>query len=113
MHIAKREEDGVVVFRIRGSMDLYTMPEVKDIFGECIENGQTRVIVNLENVESMTSSGVGALIAFGQDLQRAGGALALAALSEPCRYVLELTKLAPLFSIYDSDSEAGAFLRGI
>ncbi len=111
MELSRRTvADGIVVFSVQGSMDLYAMPEMKGAFRECVENGELRVAVNLQDVESLTSTGIGALIAFQTELSRKGGKLALAALSAPCRHVMALTKLSPLFQIFESEEEACRFL---
>ncbi|MBX7059505.1 MAG: STAS domain-containing protein [Leptospirales bacterium] len=106
MEVRQHNEGQTTFFEIVGAMDLYTMPELKRLFKESVEAGARKVVIHMERVETLSSSGIGALIAFQQELKRVEGQLALAALSEPSRYVLQLTKLTPLFRIFDTIEEA-------
>ncbi|MCP5484899.1 MAG: STAS domain-containing protein [Spirochaetales bacterium] len=96
------------IVRISGTMDLYNMPELKEEFERLLTAGRVRVVLNLSEVESIDSSGIGAMIAFLQQLRRQEGHLVLSAVSQPCRYVLNLTRLSAFFDLVDDDTEAQA-----
>lgn len=106
MNIEQRQQDGVTIFEVWGVMDIYNMPALRDILQDCLETTDNHVVINMENVETIYSSGVGALISFSQQLGKKDRRLALACLSAATRHVLTLTKLISFFSVFESEEEA-------
>ena len=62
MDITTRPKGEVVILDISGEIDLYNAPEIKDIINKLIEEKKYNVIINLEKVSYIDSSGIGALI---------------------------------------------------
>ncbi len=112
MDIEQRQQDGVTIFEVWGVMDIYNMPALRDILQDCLETSDNHVVINMENVETIYSSGVGALISFSQQLGKKDRRLALACLSPATRHVLTLTKLISFFAVYDSEEEAVMSVQG-
>ena len=68
------------------------------------------VVVDLDRVEFIDSSGLGALVRARRKAQEHGGDVVLAGADEQVREVLALTNLADLFPVYPSVAEAVATL---
>jgi len=68
--------------------------------------GKKNVVLDLESVEFMNSSGLGMLIGGASTLKNAGGKLKLAHASEKILTLIKITKLTPVFEHYDSVSAA-------
>ena len=64
------------------------------------------VVLQLERVEFLDSSGLGALVRLVSAARANGGDLKLCALPPQVRKTLEMTHLLSLFKIYDSEAEA-------
>jgi len=64
------------------------------------------VVLQLERVEFVDSSGLGALVRLVSTARMNGGDLRLCALQQPVRRILEMTKLLTLFETYDSEADA-------
>jgi anti-sigma B factor antagonist len=64
------------------------------------------VVLQLERVEFMDSSGLGALVRLVSTARANGSDLKLCALPKQVRRTLEMTNLLSLFKIYDSEAEA-------
>ena len=64
------------------------------------------VVLQLERVDYVDSSGLGALVRQVSTARTNGGDLRLCTLQRPVRRILELTKLLALFEVYDSEAEA-------
>ena len=62
MEINRRESADIVVLDISGEIDLYNAPEIKGTINQLIEDQKYNVIINLEKVSYIDSSGIGALI---------------------------------------------------
>ena len=63
---------------------------------------KTQVVLDLAAVEFMNSSGLGMLIGGASTLRNAGGTLKLACASEKIVALIKITKLTPLFELFDS-----------
>jgi len=112
MDINKRTKDDIVVLDITGEIDLYNAPEIKDIINKLIEEQKYNVIINLEKVSYIDSSGIGALISSLSNLKKYQGGLKIINVYASVRKVFELTKLTSFFEIYDSEEDAvGSFNR--
>lgn len=106
MEIKTRVVDSVVILDIDGEIDLYNAPEIKDTIKQQMDGGHKKIIINLENVSYIDSSGIGALISSLSNLKKIGGGLKIIHVYDSVRKVFELTKLTSFFDIYDSEDEA-------
>jgi anti-sigma B factor antagonist len=106
MEINQRAKNDVTVLDISGEIDLYNAPEIKDIINQLIEEQKYNVIINLEKVSYIDSSGIGALISSLSNLKKYQGGLKIINVYASVRKVFELTKLTSFFEIFDSEDEA-------
>lgn len=106
MEINVRNVDKAVVLDINGEIDLYNAPEIKSKITELMESGKSDIIINLEKVSYIDSSGIGVLISSLSNLKKAGGSLKIINVFASVRKVFELTKLTSFFDIYDSEDDA-------
>ena len=106
MEINRRESADIVVLDISGEIDLYNAPEIKDTINQLIEDQKYNVIINLEKVSYIDSSGIGALISSLSSLKKYQGGLKIINVYASVRKVFELTKLTFFFEIFDSESDA-------
>lgn len=112
MEISQREKDGITILDIQGEIDLYNAPEIKDIIQKLIEAQKYNVIINLEKVSYIDSSGIGALISSLSNLKKYQGGLKICNVSGSVRKVFELTKLTSFFEIYESEGDAVTAFKG-
>ncbi len=71
-----------------------------------MDDGQRLVVLDLEAVPFMDSSGLGVLVAAHRRLTALGGRIALANAASTLRKVFELTRTNRLFKLYDAVSDA-------
>ena len=79
---------------------------LSDIFKNMKTQGCCKVVIDMEDVLLMNSSGLGSLIAGLKSFRDAGGDLKLANVSERIMTILHITKLDQVFEIYESREEA-------
>lgn len=108
MEIKTRDTEGVIILDIDGEIDLYNAPEIKDTIKGLMDDGKKQIIINLEAVSYIDSSGIGALISSLSNLKKIGGSLKIIHVYDSVKKVFELTKLTSFFEIYDSEDEAVA-----
>jgi anti-sigma B factor antagonist len=73
--------------------------------------GTSKIVVNLNGVESIDSGGLGILVGLLLSARNRGGDLKLVSPSEHVNGVLRQTRLDTIFRIYGSDDEALAAFR--
>ncbi len=106
MDITKKAKGDITILEIVGEIDLYNAPEIKDIITKLIEDRNYNVIIDLEKVSYIDSSGIGALISSLSNLKKYHGGLKIINVYASVRKVFELTKLTSFFEIFDSEEEA-------
>ncbi len=94
------------VLQVKGEVDLYTAPRLKERMADLTSSGRSQLAVDLEGVEFMDSTGLGVLIGGLKRCREAGGTLALLRPREPVRKVLSITGLDKVFPIHDSLEQA-------
>jgi anti-sigma B factor antagonist len=107
LEISQREREGIVIQDLKGRLvvgDAATA--VREAITRCREEGKNRIILNLQNVDYIDSSGLGALVICFTSLQRASGALKLTNLNRRNIELLVLTKLSTVFEVFDNEDDA-------
>lgn len=109
-HVEHRRSD---VFRVSGRIDSASAPEFERMLMDSIQHGRGNVVVNLRDVEFVSSAFLRALIAAlketrGRSLRP--GNVVLAEVPPRIREVFDLAALSGLFTFYDDETQAvGSF----
>lgn len=96
----------LTVVSVKGEVDLYTAPSLKESVADLVSSGRSRIAVDLGEVDFMDSTGLGVLIGALKRCREAEGALALVAPRDPVLKVLGITGLDRVFPIHDSVERA-------
>lgn len=73
---------------------------------ELSAGGVKHVLLNLEGVTYIDSSGIGELVAAFTSVSNGGGALKLLHLTKRVQDLLQITKLYTVFDVYDDEAKA-------
>ena len=106
MEITQREKSTIIILDINGEIDLYNAPEIKGTIQRLINSQKYNVIINLEKVSYIDSSGIGALISSLSNLKKYQGSMKIINILASVKRVFELTKLISFFEVYSSEEEA-------
>jgi anti-anti-sigma factor len=71
-----------------------------------LAEGKTQILLNLAGVTHIDSSGFGELISSYITVSNRGGSIKLAHLTERIREIMAITKLLPVFDVYDDETKA-------
>ena len=96
----------LTVVSVKGEVDLYTAPSLKESVADLVTSGRSKIAVDLGEVEFMDSTGLGVLIGALKRCKEAGGSLTLIAPREPVLKVLAITGLDKVFSIHADVEQA-------
>lgn len=102
----RQVDSGVTVVAPTGRLDVAGAPALKEAISEALKNGQPRVVLDLEGVSFVDSTGLGSVIAALKQIRSSQGDLRLAAPNQQVRVVLELTTLDRVFPYYSTVEEA-------
>ncbi len=91
-----------------GELDARTSPRIRDTLTDLVEQGRTRLIVDLAEVPYVDSSGLGAIVAAMKRARTAGGDLWLCAVQHEVDVILETTGLMKQISVHPDRQAAVA-----
>ncbi|MBL7071637.1 MAG: STAS domain-containing protein [Candidatus Omnitrophica bacterium] len=106
MQIKVEEKNGIKVCSAEGDIDINSSPQVKKAFDKLVQARSEKVVINLQKVAYIDSSGLATLVEILKNFKNAGGKLKLCSLSNKVKSLFEITKLEKLFDIKDSEDEA-------
>lgn len=90
------------IVEITGEVDLYSSPELRKALLELTGKETLNIIINLEKVDYMDSSGVATLVEGLQHSSSYSGKFMLTNIRDGVKNVFELSRLDKVFEIHDS-----------
>ena len=102
----RQADNGVTVVAPSGRLDVAGAPALKDAISEAARDGAPRIVIDMEGVSFVDSTGLGSVIAALKQVRSREGELRLAAPNQQVRVVLELTTLDRVFPYYATVEEA-------
>ena len=94
------------IVEVQGEIDVYTSSWVKEAINEAIEKGHYFVIINLEKVRYIDSTGLGVLIGALKRAKEHKGGISLICTNPQIKKIFSITGLAKIFIIYKTEEEA-------
>ncbi len=101
-----RKNGDILVFDIRGAINVTNVQGLKEELRSCVNGGRLRVIINMQDVNYVDSSGMGALINARNDLRNQGGNLILINLNANVRENMKLSGLQDFFAVREDENAA-------
>ena len=98
------------VVAVRGEIDLFTAPELKAALTDAIEEGRTRVVVDLSDTTFLDSTALGVLIGAVKRLRSRDGRMTIVNVDPNIAKTFEITGLDQIFTIRATRDEALAAL---
>jgi anti-sigma B factor antagonist len=106
LSLAMRSYADHTVLEIRGEIDVYTAPRLREHLLELAGSGVSRLIVDLSRVEFLDSTGLGVLVGANRRLQASGGMLTLVCPHEKLLKIFRITGLDSVFRIHQTVESA-------
>ena len=100
------ELDGWAVLAASGEIDVAAAPDLRARLTELIESGSTRIVLDLDDVDFIDSTGLGVLVGAIRRARAAEGDLRLVCTNSRLLKVLDVTGLDDVFPVRDSVEEA-------
>jgi anti-sigma B factor antagonist len=107
LDIQQREREGIIILDLKGRLVVgEPIASLRERIRELGESGSRNVILNLEGVDYIDSTGLGGLVISFTTLKKAGGALKVLNLSKRNIELLVLTKLSTVFEVFNDEQDA-------
>jgi anti-sigma B factor antagonist len=106
LDIRESLREGVVILSLKGRLTVGEASTVREQCTAVASNGNVNVLLNLEHVEYIDSTGLGALVICFTSLKKAGGALKLVNPNKRNIELLLLTKLHTIFEVFSDEQDA-------
>ena len=108
LSIDLKTEDGgeLLLFKLRGSLDIATAPTVRAALNEATEKGGQHLVVDLTHLEFLDSTGLGVLIGAHRRAMERNGTFSLIVSDGPIARLLNITGLIAVFAAYRSVEDA-------
>ncbi len=112
LEIEVTTQDGVKVLKLKGRMSIGpTLDRFDKTVSELLKQGQNKIVLDVEEVPQVDSSGIGMLVRHLATAKREGGAIRLLKPSKFTMHTLKIVGLLNLFSTYEDLPQAIASFR--
>lgn len=108
LNVSQSVEGNVQIFTPSGRFDNYTSSEVRQMLEEATQTHPAYIVVNLQDVGFVDSTGLAILVQGMKRSRQNDGDLLLCGLQQQVRMVFELTRLDRAFGIYPTERDAVA-----
>lgn len=107
MKVAIRQRDGVTVLDLKGKITIGSGDlDMRNAIHQAVEGGAKNILVNLAEVTTIDSSGVGELVSSYMTVTNRGAKLKLTQLPPKVQDVLFITQLSTVFDVYETEDDA-------
>src|ERR671932_2336220 len=90
------------VVDVKGEIDVYTAPKLREKLIELVSDGSYDIVVNLEGVDFLDSTGLGVLVGALKRVKAHEGSLSLVCTQDKILKIFKITGLTKVFPIHDS-----------
>lgn len=99
-------ERDVNILRLEGYVDAHTFTEFEEELTRLVESGKYSLLLDLEKLTYINSTGLGLLMATFRQVRQHGGDLVIAKMSDKITNIFNLLGFSRLISTYPTEAEA-------
>jgi len=102
----RQVSEDVTLVTLTGELDVYTSQELRQRIADLVDRGLTRLILDLNGVSHMDSTGLGVLIGAMRQVTKSGGDLKLLCDNRRTLRMLGITGMDRIFEICRDEEQA-------
>ncbi|MFN3306081.1 MAG: STAS domain-containing protein [Candidatus Kapaibacteriota bacterium] len=107
---SERFED-IKIFKLFGILDAHTAPIMEKELNQTIADVTYKIIINLKNLEYISSAGLGVFMEFIEEIRNNNGDIKFVEMEEKVLSIFELLGFHLIFDILPSNNEAINYLK--
>ena len=104
--IHQREQEGIVILSLKGRLTVGESNPLREKIGQLLASGRSNIVLDLEDIDYIDSTGLGSMVICYTQVARAGGALKLTKLNRRNVELLALTRLHTVFEVFAEELDA-------
>ncbi len=106
MEIQKRKEKDLLLVTVKGRLDAVTAPQFEENLGQAIGQGEKGVLIDLSDLQYISSAGLRSLLVLAKKLKMTQGELLFSGLQGPVKEVFKISGFFSIFKVFDSQEAA-------
>ena len=106
MQISVKTTNEVKVLAFEGRLDTQTSPDAQQQLTRLIEEGETKILVNLEKLDYISSAGLRVLLVVAKKLKANAGELRICSLNAVVKEVFDISGFDMILPVSASEAEA-------
>ena len=101
-----KNKGNVSIIYLNGYLDAHTAPQLENNFSELIDNDKYNIVVNFEDLNYISSAGLGVFMAYIEKIRENEGDIKLSSMSDKVYNIFDLLGFPLLYEIFKSEDEA-------
>jgi len=107
MEVTSKTKGEAIVIYLNGELTTTNSPEAQTEINEVLESAKCKlVVINVENVDFIASTGLRIILALGKKLEESGTELVVCSANPTNKSVFKMAGFSRLFKIFDTEEEA-------
>ena len=106
MNIQKRIAGDITILCLDGRLDLTSASALKEASKDVLSNNTKKMVLNLDRVDFINSSGLGTLVSILKEVRNSQGTMKLTNLAPYVKEIFDITQLSNIFDIFPDESQA-------
>ena len=106
LDVETETKSGKNVVTLRGEIDVYTAPRLRQTLIDLVEGGATDIVVDMEKVDFLDSTGLGVLVGGLKRVKDREGSMKLVATQDRILKIFDITGLSKVFPMFGTLDEA-------
>ena len=104
--VIENQQGDVLILRLKGRLDSYTSPSLEKRIFQFINNGHSKLLLDLSKIDYIGSSGLRMLLSTAKQLKALSGNLIICSLTEAVLEVIRICGFDHVLQILHSEEEA-------
>ena len=106
MELSTHSANKIKVLLVHGDMNANTSNQVLEKLKDLIMGGDKRIVINLENLNYISSAGLRVLLSANRLIKKKEGVIHICGLNNTAKEVFEISGFDMIFKTFDSEEEA-------
>lgn len=106
LEITSKSVDKATVIYVDGDLTTNSSPQVEAEINEILEGTETNVIINVEKVNFIASTGLRIILVLGKRLNKDGLKLIMCSMNDTTKSVFDISGFSKMFPIFETEEEA-------
>ena len=106
LSLKTRKQGPFQVIEVGGEVDVYTAPKLRESIVSAVDDGEHRLVVDVERVDFLDSTGLGVLVGSLKRVRSEGGSLDIVCTHERILKIFDITGLNKVFGLHASVEDA-------